>query len=162
MPTERPGIERLQRRRVGAHRRAGRPRKATGGKHGKAGKRQAFRSTDACARRTVTIAPCWPRSGIEEYADNGKVERRPGTLGCIAPWRGLIDLGPTITPADPEMAPTGVQGHIERGIGMPRGCGDKIRGTVEPAKVDAKMREPIVNADCQQSMGPLPHCPGAQ
>jgi hypothetical protein len=60
------------------------------------------------------------------------------------------------------MAPPRVKGHIERGIGIARRCRDEICGLVEPTKVDAKMREPIVDPDRQQSMRPLAHRLSAQ
>jgi hypothetical protein len=55
-----------------------------------------------------------------------------------------------------------MEGHLERGIGLARGCGDEVRRQVEPVEVDAKMRQLILKPNRQQPMRPLPHRLGAQ
>jgi hypothetical protein len=55
-----------------------------------------------------------------------------------------------------------VEGHLEIGIGLARGLDDEVRSPVKPRKINAKMRQPVIETDRQQPMCPLPDRIGAQ
>ena len=88
-------------------------------------------------------------------------------------WRGRRRPGPgrprrptawrrRWRPSDPrcpdhEMPPARMERHLEAGIGLARRRDDEICGLAKPAKIDAEMREPVLEPDRQQPMRALPH-----
>ncbi len=109
----------------------------------------------------IAETPRRPGAGIEQHADDRKIERRARALGgaTASPSAGRCSSQRS-TPSMLEMPPARMKRHVERGIGRARGIDHQPRRIVEAIQIDAKIRQPI--AERQHPVRPLAHGCGAE
>ena len=128
--------------------------------HHQACERQALGAADIFAAHRIEEAPVRPGAGIEQHADDDEIERGAGALCGRRPRHRLVDLVPVVEAVDVEMPPARMERHVERGIGGPRRVDHELRGVVEPAEIDPKIRQPV--AERQHLVRALAHGSGTE
>ena len=162
----RPGLEaarkllrrqRDQRLRVDPEGIVGAARERARDEHLEARHGKPLRPRKGLARPVFRVAPVRPGAGVEEDADDRKVEGGAGHPGGVHPGRHRDDAAPAVEPAGREMAPAGVEGDIERRVVLPDRCDDLVGGGAEAVEVDREVREPSGKAALEQRVRALAH-----
>jgi hypothetical protein len=99
---------------------------------------------------------------IEEDADDGQIEFRPGAGRAIGPIVPLGDGSPAIVPPGDEVPPARMKRNVERGIGFARRFQHQVDCAVHAIEIDAEVWKPVFKADGEHAMRALADGAGIQ
>src|SRR5215471_18819096 len=133
------------------------PRKQAVAEHRQACQCKSFRTSDLTTRRHVAKTPDRTGAGIEQNADDGKVEFRPCARGGGPPMARVSKRRPTVVAIDDEVAPTGMDRNIKRRISFARDRSSEIGGFFQAMQMDMKMLELVGEACLQDQVRTLSH-----
>ena len=117
--------------------------------------RQSFRLRHVAAGRRVPVAPAHAGAGIEQDRNDGEVEGGAAAFGGIG--NGAERLAAEIPAAGDEMAPAGMERHVEARVIGADDLDHQVGGGRQPVDVDGEGFELAVEAEREHPRGALAH-----
>jgi hypothetical protein len=110
---------------------------------------------EVAGRHWIVVAPLRAGAGVEQHTDDREIEIRTRSRRRILEVFGKVRMA--IESPRHEMPPARVERHVERRIILPHNRQDEIDCDVEAVGVETKIRQLVVEPECQHAMGAVAH-----